>query len=273
MKGKYALMLALQTFNFELTLLNNYAKQCSECFEFIQAKLDALCRYIMCDGNHIVWEQWGHLQEIVELVDQLRFTSNQALCNLEKFQSQKLLEQKESMSEYLSMLSMAVKQEIPNFHLQPNSRILFIGSGSFPISPLTLSRETGAEVLCVDIDEEAVLFGTKVADALGMQDKVRFVGTYEEGLAYIRQATHIFIASLVERKYELLEMLKTELPSNAIVILRYGNGLKSLFNYPFEMGLATGWQLTSLLKHDGIYDTAILTSKPSHAKEVQFSEA
>jgi len=267
-KGKYALMLALQTYNYELTLLNNYVQQCSECFELLQAKLDALCRYIVYEGNHSIWDEWGHLQEIDALGNQLRITSNQALCSLEKFQCQRLLEQQDSMSEYLARLSAEVKQEIPKFHLQSNSRILFIGSGALPISPLILCRETGAEVLCVDIDREAVYFGTRIAESLGMHKKVRFIGTYEEGLDYIRQATHIFIASLVEGKVELLEMLKSELPGDAIVVLRYGNGLKSLFNYPFEQNMATGWKMTPLIRQDSFYDTAILTFRSSLVEEV-----
>lgn len=269
MKGKYSLMLALQTFNYELTLLNNYVEQSSECFELLQAKLDALCRYIVFEGNHHDWNEWGHLKEIDELGEQLRFTSNQALCTLEKFQCQRMLEQKETISEYLAELAKAVEQEIPKFRLQSDSRILFIGSGSLPLSPLTISRKTGAEVLCLDTDREAVWFGTKMAEALGMQEKVRFIGTYDEGLAYIRQATHIMIASLVDRKVELLEMLKSELPWDAIVILRYGNGLKSLFNYPFEEHMATGWQMTPLTRQDSLYDTAILTFHPSAAEEAQ----
>ena len=35
-------------------------------------------------------------------------------------------------------------------------RILFVGSGSMPITAFTIIKETGAEITCVDIDKEAL---------------------------------------------------------------------------------------------------------------------
>ncbi|MCA0756639.1 hypothetical protein KP806_16405 [Paenibacillus sp. N4] len=269
MKSKYSLLLALQSFDYEITRLCSYAKECEDCYELLQVKLDDLCRYIMCEGNDLVWKRWGEHPEIRRHGEQLRSTSNQALCELEKHQSMRLLERKESLTEYLAMLSASVKRELRDYELHSGSRVLFVGSGALPLSALTIARETGAEVLCLDIDEEAVRIGSMVAEAGGLRDRVRFSGSYVEGLAFAEQATHVIVASLVESKHEVLKTFRPAIRSDAAVILRYGHGLKSVFNYPLDGDFGTDWHTASFGRSDCVYDTVMLKAKSGGRSEVR----
>ena len=45
--------------------------------------------------------------------------------------------------------------------------VLFVGSGSMPITAFTIAKETGAEITCVDIDKKALDLSKKVTIKLG----------------------------------------------------------------------------------------------------------
>lgn len=259
-KGKYALLLALKSFDYELTHLGSYARQSADCYELLESKLDALCRFILREDNRSDWSRWGELDELKGLSAQLRHTSSQALGELEKFQSRRLLERREYGSEYWSLLSSSVREELEDYAITGESRVLFVGSGSLPLSALTIARQTGAALCCLDIDQEAAELGARVVETAGLLGRCRVVSSYAEALDWSQQATHVFIASLVERKCEVVEQLECCIPREARIIVRYGNGLKSLFNYPLLAEFGPGWQAKPLSRSDRIYDTLLLTS-------------
>ena len=60
---------------------------------------------------------------------------------------------------------------------------------------------------------------------------------------------------------EVLEELKPFLQTDMNVIVRYGNGLKSLFNYPIEEDLTLEWNVTPVVISKSIYDTIIMKPK------------
>lgn len=260
MKAKYALLLALKSFDYELTHLSSYIRQSAECFELLELKLDALCRFILSEDNHSDWSRWGHLDELKGLGAQLRHTSNQAVCELEKFQCRRLLGQQNHASEYLSLLSSSMQEELEEYEMNSESRVLFVGSGSLPLSALTIARQTGAALCCLDIDEEAAEMGSRVMKEAGLLGQCRVVSSYEDALAWSEQATHVFIASLVEKKQDVIERLRVCIPAKTRIIVRYGNGLKSIFNYPLQAEFGSAWQANARSRMDRIYDTLILTA-------------
>ncbi|MFF2888381.1 SAM-dependent methyltransferase [Paenibacillus sp. NPDC057967] len=261
MKQKYALLLALQSFEYEIHRLKAYSEECSECYELLQLKLDALCSFMTSDESEALWGEWGDREEIRQHGELLRSASNQALCILEKYQSCQVLEQKKNVSEYLSLLAVTVKHELKLFGMEASSRILFIGSGAFPVSALTMAKETGAEVFCLDTDEEAVALGRRVAEAAGLQAKLTFSGSYQDGIFFLEKATHVVIASLVGNKLELLRELKEAAGMDTKIILRYGNGVKSIFNFPLELDPSDEWEITPIIQSKRIYDTVMLQRK------------
>ncbi|MFC4769092.1 nicotianamine synthase family protein, partial [Effusibacillus consociatus] len=162
------------------------------------------------------------------------------------------------ISNYLTALSNSVKDELEEFGIDHKSKVLFIGSGAFPISALTIAKEKRVEVMCLDIDVEAVHLAKKVAKVSGLESIVEFSSKSLKELAFIKEATHIIIASLVKNKLEVLDDLKETINSNAKIMLRYGNGLKSIFNYPLEKDLSAEWVQTKITQRKTIYDTIIL---------------
>lgn len=258
MKERFQLLLSLKVTEYEINELSKFAKECDECYELLKVKLDSLHHFMTDPINLHRWQEWGKDKDILSLSEKLREASVQALCEMEKYQSVRTCNHQLNASEYITTLSQTVKHELDELHINENSKVLFIGSGAFPISALTIASEKNAEVHCIDIDEEAVEMGRKVSLITGLQDNVRFSNSVRNDLHFAHNSTHVLIASLVRNKREVLNELKDILQPHTKVILRYGNGLKSIFNYPLEMNLTKDWELQSVKRTDGIYDTMVL---------------
>ncbi|WP_432404585.1 nicotianamine synthase family protein [Wukongibacter sp. M2B1] len=258
MKNKYEFLLSLKMLQYEINELMVYSKECSECFELLRNKLDYLCEFMNCQDNAKQWELWGKHSEIKEYCEKLRETSVKALCDVEKYQSICACNNKLDTSDYMKLLSNSVKYEFETFCVDSKSKVVFIGSGAFPISAMAIAKEIGAEVLCLDIDLEAIELARDVTKVLGLESTVRFSSKTVDELSFVNEATHIIIASLVEDKYKILDDLKNKVAPNTKIILRYGNGLKEIFNYPLEKDLSKEWNQTKISKSESIYDTIVL---------------
>lgn len=258
MKERFQLLLSLKVIEYEINELSTFAEECEECYDLLKAKLDSLHHFITDETNISMWRDWGEDEVVSSFSTKVREAAVRALCNLEKYQSVRSCNHQLNASEYINTLSESVKHEMEELQITCDSKVLFIGSGAFPVSALTIASEKKAEVLCVDIDQEAVVMGEKVAGITGLANRVTFSNQPLENLSFARQATHVVIASLVKNKQDVLSDLKRVLKPNTKVILRYGNGLKSIFNYPLETDLSQVWKLKKIMKEDGIYDTMIL---------------
>ncbi len=71
------------------------------------------------------------------------------------------------------------------------------------------------------------------------------------------------IASLVKNKHEVLKQLKETTRDDVEIMVRFGNGVKSIFNYPFEYGLTRDWLTVQIIESNPIYDTVILHKSAS----------
>ncbi|MQR97084.1 class I SAM-dependent methyltransferase [Fictibacillus phosphorivorans] len=258
MKERFELLLSLKVTEYEINELSKFAKECDECYELLKVKLDSLHHFMTDPINLHRWQEWGEDKDIMSLSEKLREASVQALCDMEKYQSVRTCNHQLNASEYITTLSQTVKHELDELHINENSKVLFIGSGAFPISALTIASEKNAEVHCIDIDEEAVEMGRKVSLITGLQENVRFSKSVLNDVPFAKNTTHVLIASLVRNKWEVLDDLKDLLQPHTKVILIYGNGLKSIFNYPLEMNLTKDWKLQSVKRTGGIYDTMVL---------------
>ncbi|TYR81820.1 methyltransferase domain-containing protein [Priestia megaterium] len=258
MKERYELLLSLKSLDYEISELLQYVKECKECFGILHQKLDLLCQFILSEENIQKWNEWGEDKEIQCYCEQLRETAVQALCDMEKYQSLCTYHSQFDMSEYIDQLSVSVRKEMDELHINQESKVLFIGSGAFPTTALTIAKETGAHVMGVDIDGEAIQLARKLTELSGLHSTVKFSSEELHTLAYAKEATHIIIASLVQNKMEVLNCLKDFVQPATSVIVRYGNGLKSVFNYPFKNELSNEWIQTKTRENEAIYDTIIL---------------
>ena len=256
--GHEDLLNVLNSLEDELKQLMIKALNAPEGLELLGAKLDYLCEYIVCEENERLWNQWGDREDVMQCAMRLRVTSDEALCMVEKMRALRVYTEEWDMDLYLSLLSASVNEERLYAQIDGTSKVIFIGAGAFPLSAFIIAKETCAEVVCTDIDDEAVYHGRKLAQFLGLQRILHYSDSHLRHPEFLAAATHVFIASLVAEKQEILEELKSKVPLDCKMIVRYGNGLKSIFNYPLEISLLKEWQVKSIKLDNCIYDTIIL---------------
>lgn len=262
MLGKYELLLSIKLLDYEIKELTQFSKCCCECYALLKEQTNKLCSFISDQYNEKLWMLYGHHDDIQEYARMLRESSMQAVCDMEKYHSFCLCDHGLTTFDYLSDLSDAVKEEYDRCFINETSKVLFIGSGAFPLSALTIAKETGASVLGIDIDTEAVRMSNKIAKVLGLHGKLQFSNLRICEIPCFSQITHVIIASLVPQKKELLDELATVIHQDTKIVVRYGNGLKSLFNYPME-AVPADWRVSrELPPHGRLYEAVLLESLP-----------
>lgn len=224
-------------------------------FELLKANIDELCSFIIKKENHLSFFQTTENENIRTYVVSIRDLSTKILGIIEKEEARKILEDANSCFQYGEELKLTVKQEIHDYKMTSQDHVLFVGSGSMPITAFTIAKETGAEITCVDIDKEALDLSKKVAIKLGFPNII-----FENDLFSLPldKYSHIIIASLVPLKCEILENIRKSIPVTTKLILRYGNELKELFNYPIYQKEIKTFIKTVIRDRDFIYDTLLL---------------
>lgn len=261
MKSKYDLLIALKTQEYAINEIMMYSKENPDCFDLLKGKFDDLCTFMNTKERIKDWDLWGSHEEVKRYCNRLRETSIKALCDMEKYQSNCVCNQQLTMSKYLDELNQSVKKEFDKYHMNEQSKVLFIGSGAFPVSAFTIAKELKAKVIGVDIDIDATVLAKKIARTTGLSPYVQFTNAHFKKIKFISEATHIVIASLVKNKMMVLNDLKDLVNSTTKVIVRYGNGLKSIFNYPFDAKDLKDWHCYRIEDDNQIYDTMILQRK------------
>ncbi|WP_175532074.1 nicotianamine synthase family protein [Paenibacillus sp. yr247] len=264
---KFEFLLSLRLLECEIKELTNYSRVYCDGYEILKIKLDELCELMVREETIRQWIAWGRDEDVQRQAKRLREAAIEALCNVEKHQSKCISRNEMNVNKYLTTIIQSVKDDLISFGIDYHSKVLFIGSGAFPVSALTIAKEFGAKVMGVDIDPEAVFLASHVAKAFDIETMVSFSGEELITLTFLKETTHIIIASLVENKIEVLDQLKELIKNDVKIMLRYGNGVKSLFNYPFDCDLSGDWHQRKLIVWNPIYDIIILEKSTSQKEK------
>ncbi|MGG4146653.1 methyltransferase domain-containing protein [Paenibacillus algorifonticola] len=229
----------------------------------LERVIDDYSTFILDEGNKASWEalerQAGN--ELPLLLADLRKMSSLCVAIMEKYRALKLLDGKVDNTDYFKNIESCIEQEFGSFQVTADSTVLLVGSGSFPMTPLFIAKRTGAQVIGIDIDEEAIELGRKVIHKLGSELNIRLEKAFVEQLDVIKDVTHIIFSSTVSNKYELLDQLYELTNEQVVVAMRYGDQLKSLFNYPMQVVNEGKWRLVdTVLRPDHVFDIALYTT-------------
>ncbi|MDQ0112777.1 nicotianamine synthase family protein [Paenibacillus harenae] len=229
-------------------------------FSQLERVIDDYSKFITDRGNKEAWERLEReeLGDLNPLVSDLRRKSALCVAIMEKYRAIKLQDGKAEITDYFKNIEACIEKEFGSFQVASDSKVILVGSGAFPMTPLLIAKRTGAEVVGIDIDEEALQLGRKVVEKLGNDLNIRLEKTLIENLAFAQEATHIIFSSTVEIKYELLDQLHALTNEDVVVAMRYGNGFKSLFNYPMQEVDENKWKMVDdILRPDDVFDIAL----------------
>ena len=129
-------------------------------------------------------------------------------------------------------VSCGIEEEFSNFTINRDSRVLLIGVGAFPMTPLLIAKNTQAKI---EVNTESYL-----------------------DLSFTKEATHIIIASTIPEKLDILQDMYSLTNEKAVVSMGYGNGFKSLFNYPLTEIQNETWKNAENIHFDNnVFDVAM----------------
>ena len=192
------------------------------------------------------------------MTDELRQASALCVAIMEKYRALKLLHEGDDRNQYFDHIQASIEKEFGSFRVSGDSCVLLVGSGSFPMTPLLIAQRTGAHVFGIDIDGEAVQLGRKVVQLLGGDLNIQLEHKPLEQFARIGEVTHVIFSSTVAVKYELLDWLHAAARPDIVAAIRYGDGLKSLFNYPSQDVDGRKWRLAETAALPGhVFDIAL----------------
>jgi SAM-dependent methyltransferase len=197
---------------------------------------------------------------LADLVAGLRTQSARCAAIMEKYRALDLLDGRARSAGYFDNVESCIEQEFGAFELTSASKVLLVGSGSFPMTPLYLAERIGASVVGVDIDAEAVELGRRVVQRLGggLEQNIRLEHVPVEALPFTGEATHVIFSSTVEAKYDLLDLLHSLTRDEVVVAMRFGDRLQSLFNFPMRQVDRRKWRLVDTIRRpEQVFDIAL----------------
>jgi len=218
--------------------------------------------FILEHENKKTWEESidPKLPAIKSRIDAARIESAHCVWAMEKYRAMALLHSGDNTADYFKNIEGCIENEFGSFRPNKDSRILLIGVGAFPMTPLLIARNTGARVVGIDIDAGAVEYAKKVLDLLGPDLDIEVSTQTCAELKFTKEATHIIFASTIPEKFDILQDLYQLTNKDAVVLMRYGNGFKSLFNYPL-LNVPDGlWKRAeNICCENNVFDVALYT--------------
>jgi len=121
---------------------------------------------------------------------------------------------------YLKFYESVVKEETRLAHISSGDRVLVIGSGSLPATPILIARYSGAHVVTIDRDPKAVKIGTKYIRRNNLDNMLTVASG--EGLTYpAKDFTVVFLMYGVKNTQAVLASLPQRISDGCRVVIRF----------------------------------------------------
>ncbi|RCX19405.1 nicotianamine synthase-like protein [Anaerobacterium chartisolvens] len=250
----------LNNFLSEFRQLNISHKQNADNYKEMEKTIGEFSSFILNKKNDEIWKQMENKNDDIleKLVEEIREQSAFCVWAMEKYRAVELQKNREGIAEYFSNIEACIETEFGSFEITADSKVLLIGAGAFPMTPLLIARRTGAEVVGIDIDPEAVNLARIVVGMLDKSSRITIKDCPADQLEFTREATHIVFASTVKEKFDILNQLHPLTNKDVVVAMRYGDGFKSLFNYPLQDTDSSLWNIVNNVSwQENVFDIAL----------------
>jgi precorrin-6B methylase 2 len=120
---------------------------------------------------------------------------------------------------YLDLYRDIVSKELALLQLTKNTKVLVIGGGSLPATPMLLTMATGTSIDIIDKDPEAVTTGQQFILSYHLEDKLKVINT--NALQYpLTPYDVIIILYGVKQPNKVLQYIASQVSEKTRVILR-----------------------------------------------------
>lgn len=143
-----------------------------------------------------------------------------------------------------------IKNEIKLARIDKKEKVLFIGSGPFPISAILLNKLAGCVVDCYETKKKYADISRRVISYLRLEDRIRIIRRKGEYLNNNKYSV-IIIALLAKPKKEIIERISGKLPGNIKVICRTSHGIRRAFYEPADLRILGSLQIVATKRATG----------------------
>lgn len=230
----------------------------------MEEALESYTEFVLSPQNKQLYETFMEdlNTENGTLLDAVRLSAAHNVWQMEKYRATTLSGEENELTHYFSNVEGCIEMELEKLGINRQSKVLLIGIGAFPMTPMWFYRKTGAMVVGIDIDSEASAYAEKVLERFGFLKAITVKTCAYDQLSFTKEATHIIIASTIPEKMEILNNLHGLTMHSVKISMRYGNGVKSLFNYPIEWDKLQHWHCYETLAFDeNVFDVAFFNKE------------
>jgi len=149
--------------------------------------------------------------------------------------AERIIKGEATMTEYplYQRFQRLIQAEIKLASITDKDKVLFIGSGPFPISPILVSQLTSARVDCFDQSEQPASVSEKVIQKLDLTERIRIFNASGD-IRRIYGYDVVMLALLAQPKYEILYNTQWSIPQGTRVICRTSEDGRQAFYKPTD---------------------------------------
>lgn len=224
----------------------------------LETLVDSYSQFILDSTQQEQFVAWQDEERKHQLTQQLQDITAQCVKQVEMIRARRLLDGKTSTSGYFDNIEHCIDEEFGQWRIYKDDKLLLVGSGAYPMTLIQVAKETGASVIGIDVDSEAMYLGQRVVNVLAPNENIEISNKTVDQIPDINEVTHIIFSSTIPVKYDILDQLFELTNDNVVVAMRYGDDLKSIFNYPSQPTLTHHWQCVyRLVQENQIFDIAL----------------
>lgn len=207
----------LQYYLEQFTYLHQLVLEDSRHIVDLENLIDEYSQWILQPLAEHHYLTWNDLETKISFTKKLQEVSAKCVKQVEVIRAQRLLNGRASTSGYFENIEHCINEEFGRWQIGQNDKLLLIGSGAYPMTLIQVAKETGAAVIGIDIDSEAVDLGQRVVNVLAPNEDIVISNQTVDQLEDIQSVTHIIFSSTIPIKYDILNELYT-LTNDEVVV-------------------------------------------------------
>ena len=120
---------------------------------------------------------------------------------------------------YLEFYDDLVDKEVKIAYIKPEDKVLVIGCGSIPATPILIANKTDSTITSIDTDYTAIKKANRVVHDHGLEKKIKCI--HADGLKYpLKDYNVIFLLYGIKQQKEMLEYTSKNIRDNTRIIYR-----------------------------------------------------
>ncbi|MHB9293942.1 putative histidine 2-aminobutanoyltransferase [Hollandina sp. SP2] len=189
------MMRNLDTFLSTFKQLNSFHKEDETIYHEMEHVIGEFSFFILNKRNSEVWNRMErqHDDALNKLAEQLREASAFCVWALEKYRALELQKNKQGIVGYFKNIEACIETEFGSFEITSDSKVLMIGVGAFPMTPLLIAQKTGAEVVGIDIDFRAIDLARTVVTIVDKNARIAIKGCTVDQLEFTKDQHILFL--------------------------------------------------------------------------------